>query len=258
MTSYANPQNLNRFSYALNNPILYNDPSGHKACEGTDNACKGWENVPSTPALAHQIIRRHGVTLSGNWIYKDVMAVAFAVADIGAQFASQRHQNESSADAFQAVYDHVALIWKGSPGKCGNDYVSSGGCTDGPNQVRFWSLSGQLDTDLVRMVKNVVHEFGHVYNDGHHYGPSTNLDNGTLRFNRPLFLRPNMADGEISPNHYDWQQHPPEMDADGWSGGETFADMFVAWTYNAWNTNSATENVNAVSEAQAFMNNYLP
>ena len=26
---YANPQSLNRFSYVLNHPILYNDPSGH-------------------------------------------------------------------------------------------------------------------------------------------------------------------------------------------------------------------------------------
>src|SRR6266542_4465472 len=28
---YANPQNLNRFSYTLNNPVRYTDPSGHMA-----------------------------------------------------------------------------------------------------------------------------------------------------------------------------------------------------------------------------------
>ena len=31
-----NPQSLNRYSYALNNPMRYTDPSGHKACEEID------------------------------------------------------------------------------------------------------------------------------------------------------------------------------------------------------------------------------
>jgi len=28
----ANPQSLNRFSYALGNPVRYTDPSGHAPC----------------------------------------------------------------------------------------------------------------------------------------------------------------------------------------------------------------------------------
>ena len=32
MPGYANPQNLNRFSYVLNNPLRYTDPTGHRAC----------------------------------------------------------------------------------------------------------------------------------------------------------------------------------------------------------------------------------
>lgn len=32
----SNPQSFNRYAYALNNPIRYNDPSGHKACEDED------------------------------------------------------------------------------------------------------------------------------------------------------------------------------------------------------------------------------
>jgi hypothetical protein len=32
--SYANPQSLNRYSYVVNNPLLYTDPSGHRPDDG--------------------------------------------------------------------------------------------------------------------------------------------------------------------------------------------------------------------------------
>ena len=35
--SYANPQNLNRFSYVLNNPLRYTDPTGHMVDDGNDS-----------------------------------------------------------------------------------------------------------------------------------------------------------------------------------------------------------------------------
>jgi len=33
-----NPQDLNRFSYVLNNPLRYTDPTGHRACDDFDSA----------------------------------------------------------------------------------------------------------------------------------------------------------------------------------------------------------------------------
>jgi RHS repeat-associated protein len=33
------PQNLNRYSYATNNPLRYTDPTGHKACEDYGGTC---------------------------------------------------------------------------------------------------------------------------------------------------------------------------------------------------------------------------
>jgi hypothetical protein len=37
--SYANPQSLNRYSYVLNNPLRYTDPTGHRACEKYGDSC---------------------------------------------------------------------------------------------------------------------------------------------------------------------------------------------------------------------------
>ena len=36
-----NPQTLNRYAYALNNPIRYNDPTGHRNCEEDGYNCAG-------------------------------------------------------------------------------------------------------------------------------------------------------------------------------------------------------------------------
>jgi len=68
LVQYAySPQSLNRYSYVLNNPLTYSDPTGHRACEGPMGECwytdpvegrmpvRGWEptvgsqQVPPTP-----------------------------------------------------------------------------------------------------------------------------------------------------------------------------------------------------------------
>src|SRR6266487_1076010 len=47
---YANPQNLNRFSYVRNNPLRYIDPTGHKPCgDGEVYNCDGTLNTKTPP-----------------------------------------------------------------------------------------------------------------------------------------------------------------------------------------------------------------
>jgi RHS repeat-associated protein len=53
---YANPQNLNRYSYVINNPLRYTDPTGHMLSENeygggcsTSGFCGTSNNTPSSP-----------------------------------------------------------------------------------------------------------------------------------------------------------------------------------------------------------------
>ena len=88
-------------------------------------------------------------------------------------------------------------------------------------------------------VSVVVHELGHAYRRGE---PATNMP-AWIPDQRDRILRPN--DGRLN-----WQQNTTK------NPSETFADMFIAWVYRAWNTSPG--NSDLVSDAQIWMNQQIP
>jgi len=46
---YANPQNLNRFSYVTNNPLRYTDPTGHMMTVDDGGGCSPCTQLPQKP-----------------------------------------------------------------------------------------------------------------------------------------------------------------------------------------------------------------
>jgi hypothetical protein len=45
---YGDPQNLNRYSYVLNNPVRYTDPTGHAVAVENDGGCWICSQTPSS------------------------------------------------------------------------------------------------------------------------------------------------------------------------------------------------------------------
>ncbi len=263
-------QGLDRYAYVNNSPLVYVDPSGHTYMCGA--SCE--EEYEKPQYSLDDWAKDFGITFTGGdkyWTWDKKAAVLVAAYKVGKALQKEINAAADSAyqtcvanmsgptsscsqsaqitssEAFRAVYDHVNFKWEGSAGMCGSDAVSSGGCTDGAHQIRFWSMSGQGQLDFSRMIKNVVHELGHAF-DWTQYDPLTKTrasNHMPPGFTRSTILRPNDPAGR-----WDWQQSPRN------TSNEIFGDMFIAWTYGAWNTDPL--NVTTVNAAQGWMNGLVP
>ncbi len=75
--SPANPQTLNRYAYTRNNPIRYNDPSGHDVgCPGMDASACGWGSAyrfsgPASSSLRVDVEKDFGVAISAEFTSKE-------------------------------------------------------------------------------------------------------------------------------------------------------------------------------------------
>jgi hypothetical protein len=256
-----NPQDWNRYSYARDNPHRYTDPSGHTSCEGPNGECDIEYSTPTALGQLRARLRSYGVKLTGDWRnhVSEQWAVFFGVEAVGWRLAAAGY-GTSATGAFKNVYGAVHFQWGcgddcRSKDKNGKAYGNEGGAFaagwqanngDGYNLIKIATM---LDDGGIRGMRQMVHELGHIYD----YAKGTS---GTMPddvYTRDS-LRPNgyWYDGTFyeQDDVLLWQMHPLSM-SNGDSRSETFADIFVAWTLDAWNTNPA--NADAVQAAQDWM-----
>jgi RHS repeat-associated protein len=78
-----NPLSWNRYSYVYNNPVRYNDPTGHKACEGTKNCNNPIKTVFTKTDYVSMLGDEFGWTMHGeDWLYREVQKIYEVANDI--------------------------------------------------------------------------------------------------------------------------------------------------------------------------------
>jgi RHS repeat-associated protein len=233
-------QELDRYAFVFNNPVRYVDPSGRSpvcVLGGPSGGCLIWAGLTGANVAAgyedfdddaEANLHNYGVELvDGNktWNMRDKSAVLAGVSSVAMRMESVK--GRSGIALFRESFDTsdtnplVMVMGTSATGVSLSDECSkigSGGCSTNSHTINFASLYPNGYFSSAR--NNVVHELGHAFNRGHSSHPMEALP-GNYVIDRDEILLPTVT--------VTWQLH-----IDYTSSSETFADFFVAWTFDAW------------------------
>jgi hypothetical protein len=184
---------------------------------------------------------KYGVKLTGDFSSFHKTAILSAVMAVAQKFGEVL--NQAAVYAFRSVYDRIKISKVDSYVYHGVTYTS-GAVTVGSSLIKVASLtipntpSGNRDglMALTDARNNAVHELGHAFANLW-YGADGNYDpGGPYGTAKPIPVEYLGNEGFYpSPTSASrtWRQHPCNAgDAD--CGHETFADMFLGWTFDKW------------------------
>ena len=238
----GNPQSLNRFSYVLNNPLRYTDPTGHRVCEADPQSCQ----PQPTPQPSSYYVNAYHILFSSNWEEADIDVILQAAlitenALHRVDFVTAQRYGEACllcgfnarGQAWQAVYGSVTVTWV-------EQRRGYGAQTFGyRNTIEFYNDAFTVRT-LGFHVQHPLHEFGHLFAwHADRQQPYRDLQNTQI-----IVGGEQIAGGNIRTAHgyqpgyrrgmsLPWQQHA------GACCGEDFADMFLNWALNSFANNPA-------------------
>jgi RHS repeat-associated protein len=176
------PQGLNRYSFVVNNPLKYTDPTGHRAEDETNPTY--WAGMSANEVLG--IL--YGVVFAGGWSERDMAAARAGVVAVARALGAETRR--AAGDAFRAAYGAsiatpLTLLW----GNDGTNYgvtvsaecagITAGACTNSSRLINFASLSQEAAPNRPESMafmsarNNVVHELGHAL--ANRFGPGTPL-----------------------------------------------------------------------------------
>jgi RHS repeat-associated protein len=242
----VNPQSWNRFSYVINNPIRFSDPTGHR-CE-PEEECRsgGWAGKRAKPLLIFET--------EGTRVWKDE---EMAVLNAGAQDVAQAFARDINAEnrllwksgdiedyepitpteAFYQVYGGPVKVVR-KAGSCsdiiGDIFPDCGGWGYSHSKNEIWIFDNATTAVLVSHPRLIVHELGHSFDKIS--GMSSNMPSGIV--NRDGFY------GEA----FQWQLSDQDLYT------EIYADVFVGWVYGKWGINPETRRLSdPAADKAAFM-----
>jgi RHS repeat-associated protein len=228
----GNPQSHNRYSYVLNSPVNYTDPSGHREIGADENDLLPNQPPPTISEQLSQGYNVYGIIFTADqgeaWTNQQIAAVLRGVAAVDRQLRlAGGWSGYMPGAAFQRVYGSVTCHRSSKD----RDY---GGETFG-RTIEFYDKA--FTVALSPQFRNsVVHEMGHAFNaaivraTNGHINPYKALKSAVTE-SGPLGIY-GVREG-MPP--YPWQQATINKDTEN----EVFADWFLSWTYQSFLTNDA-------------------
>jgi len=241
----TNPQQYNRYSYTLNNPLRYSDPSGHCVAE-FENDRSSCTPMPPPPPMSIQEQVERGTNVYGilfqadageSWTNEQMKAVLQGARDVELRAKLKgNYAGYSRGEIWKEIMGTITMLRSSKTHYTGSDdlqYKITYGAETFGSVIEVYDSAS---SDLFNFRLNMVHEFGHRYNavtiNTTNMNPYNELD--TAINNGTLPARSLMRAG-MSP--YPYQQ----SSMDNTTKNELFADMFVNWTYSSF-TNSRQQN----------------
>jgi hypothetical protein len=229
----SSPQSFNRYSYALNNPLRYVDPSGHAVCENGPGSCEKDPHYQTPVNNIHLTLlwltKRFDVVYtedSGqNWSSQQKLTVMKGVIAVGHRLAElDKSSGQSASEAFRAIYGTVTFHRSDKQ----TDYgAETFGLTI---EVYGYALAGvPLSPNFeYNMVHELGHSFNYAMNSKYATDPYGELG-GALGDSLPerLLVREGMYPYPLQQNTRDSMN----------TNGELFGDGFLNWTYNSFRDN---------------------
>ena len=204
----SNPQAWNRYSYVLNNPILYTDPTGHKLCDGkgTGGSC---DEANPDDLLNWYDINTSGLSKKQKWDLADAATQA------------DKKLSTSGYGTFQSRFGEINVSKDASRDNCE-------------------TVQSTITCGSVALYKNAfLHEFGHVLQNQilvlHPDRSAGDLDSypnstGKLIDDCGGYWCRTTLGFQCE----DWRclEHPQSLDSnqtDGNAKNEQWADLFMNW-----------------------------
>ena len=225
MPNPANPQSWNRFSYVVNNPIRYSDPTGHYLCEGID--CQ----LPTSPIKDK---KSSLINFDGDgWDDDAKNTIIEAAEDMGNRMSwiiNERNRlickmegntnclsSISAEEVFLKLFDGpitFTRVGKTCAERFGNPEYGCWGMAAGSNVFTF---SNAPNMGIAEQPQWAVHEMFHIFDVS-----VTGQAGRNFVSQNPVLL------GRSGLDYYPWRQSVENINY------EAFADTGIAWTYNHW------------------------